>query len=471
MTSSVTTPYKKVVLDIFKDDIASTSTKYYVGLAGTETILQPESIVAGSELWQQKLRHRLISIKTASSTSFVVKSYLWSNRYDNGQGGIIPQFTDVGTDNYYIVNSFNEVFVCVKTGQNIDGSLVASTVEPTRALAIAANGQSKTFRTNDQPSDTTGESGYLWRYIYTLSNVALSLFKTTDWIPVKTIVSETQITQEKIQKLNQDSATAGEIIGFAIDSAGTGYTAAPTITILGNGDSAAFNCLIDEGKIVRVLVDSNGNGIFNHGYGYQYAAASLSSGDAILRPIISQKGLTKDPVDTLRSESLMLQVDFVGDETDTILAQNEFNQICVLRKPKKFTTVDDSDYIASTGNCLKSLTLASGGPTGFQLNEKFNNGGTGIGIVAAKLGDILYYYQTEETGFTAFQEGNSVTGEITGANSAVQVGGVGDPDIDLYSGDILYINNYGAEALQDETDGVDRTENQTEDLRIVFQLG
>ena len=471
MTSSVTTPYKKVVLDIFKNDIADTNTRYYVGLAGTETILQPESIISGSELWEQKLRHRLISIKTASSTSFVVRSYLWSNRYDLGQGGIIPEFTDTGENNFYIVNSSNEVFVCVKTGSNIDGSLVASTVEPTRALAVAANGQSKTFRTNDQPSDTTGESGYLWRYIYTLSNVALSLFKTTDWIPVKTITGETQIVQEKLQKLNQDSAKAGEIIGLSIDSSGTGYTAAPTITILGNGDSAVFTCLIDEGKIVRVLPDSNGNGIFNHGYGYQYATASLSSGDAVLRPIISQKGLSKDPVDTLRSESLMLQVDFVGDETDTILAQNEFNQVCILRKPKKFTTVDDSDFIASTGNCLKSLTLGSGGPTGFQLNEKFNNGGSGRGIVAAKLGDVLYYYQTEETGFTTFQEGNSITGEITGANSSVQVGGVGDPDIDLYSGDILYINNYGAEELQDETDGVDRTENQTEDLRIVFQLG
>lgn len=471
MTSSVTTPYKKVSLSLFRDDIANASSKYYVGLANTETVLEPESQVAGSESWQTKLRHRLISIKTASSTSFVAKTYNWSDRYDQGQGGIIPEFNDIGNNNYYIINSSNEVFVCVKTGQNIDGSLIASTVEPTRAEAVAQNGQSRTFRTLDQPSDDTGESGYLWRYLYTLSNVAESLFKTADWIPVKTITNATQIVQEKLQKLNQDSAQAGEIVRLAIDSAGTGYTTAPTITINGNGDSATFTCKIDEGKIVRVLPDSNGNGIFAHGYGYKYATASLSSGDAVLRPLISQKGLTKDPVETLNAESLMLQVDFVGDETDTILAQNEFNQICVLRKPKKFTTLDDSDFIASTGNCLRTLTVAGGGATGFQLNERFNNGGSARGVVVGKVGDVIYYYQDETTGFEPFQAGNPITGEITGANSSVQGGGVGDPDIDVYSGDILYINNYGAETLGDETDGVDRTENQTEDLRIVFQLG
>lgn len=471
MTSSVTTPYKNLILDLFKDDIAQASNRYYVGLSNSVVTTQPEDKIAESENWEQKVRHRLMSIKTASSTSFVARVYNWSDRYESGQGGIIPEYNTVGNNNFYVVNNSNQVFICVKTGQNIDGSLVASTVEPTRAEAIAQNGQSRTFRTSDQPSDITGESGYLWRYIFTMSNVATASFKTTDWFPVKDIVGSTQIAEESIQKLNQDSSLGGEIVNLAIDSGGTGYTTAPTITIIGNGDSATFTCKIDEGKIVRVLPDSNGNGIFAHGYGYEYATATLSTGDALLRPVISQKGLTKSPVESLLAESLMLQVDFQGDEFDTILAQNEFHQICVLRKPKKFTTVDDSDFIGNTGNCLKSLTLAGGEAAAFQLNEKFNNGGAGRGVVAAIDGDILYYYQTEETGFTPLAELNSITGEVSDATGAVQAAGVGNPDINLYSGDMLYINNYGAEALGDETDGIDRQDTQTEDIRIVFQLG
>jgi hypothetical protein len=38
-----------------------------------------------------------------------------------------------------------------------------------------------------------------------------------------------------------------------------------------------------------------------------------------------------------------------------------------------------------------------------------------------------------------------------------------DPEIDAYSGDILYLNNV--------SEVIDRTSNQTEDIRIVIELG
>jgi hypothetical protein len=48
---------------------------------------------------------------------------------------------------------------------------------------------------------------------------------------------------------------------------------------------------------------------------------------------------------------------------------------------------------------------------------------------------------------------------------------VNNPDIDKYSGEILYINNLGGEGLGTTTTNITRDPNQTEDIRIVIQLG
>jgi len=186
-----------------------------------------------------------------------------------------------------------------------------------------------------------------------------------------------------------------------------------------------------------------------------------------------KNGLNSNPVETLRAKSIMLQADFAGDEFDTILAQNDFNQTGVLRDLKRVGS--DSDFIANTGNALKSLDVnAPSVGTLFTEDEIFKNGGeTAAGKVVYHdtINGKLYYYQDEETNFVPFD--NTIDNTVTGVSSSTSAVFTAEnpPDFDTYSGDILYINNLNALGSGSSTIGITREDTQTEDVRIVIQLG
>jgi hypothetical protein len=46
-----------------------------------------------------------------------------------------------------------------------------------------------------------------------------------------------------------------------------------------------------------------------------------------------------------------------------------------------------------------------------------------------------------------------------------------NPDFDAYSGEILYINNINTDLTTNETVGITRVSSQTEDTKVIIQLG
>lgn len=462
MTSSTTSRFNEVFLDKFKDDLVSDSADYHVFLSRGEELTELPINTSGG-YFQSQARHRMSAIKTLANSSFVIPRVNWTNATQ------YPAYDNNVEDNYHVMNSVNEVFICVEQGQQPDGTPRVSTEEPTTAKAALYSTSGNTG-TTFAPATGITDDGYRWRYLYTLSNVAVSNFLTTDFIPVKRITSTEPLTiiQEEGQRLNQDSARPGEIIGLAIDSGGTGYQTAPTITIVGNGDSASFVCDIDGGKISRVRLDSTGTleGVLTHGTGYDYASVTLSSGDAVLRPILSPPGgLNASAIQSLNASALMLQVDFVGDETDTLIAENDFHQIGLIKDLKTRT----GTAAPNTSLSLKSLTHSSS-ITGAEDKLMVSGDNLSRGKVFSTTATKIYYWQDETTGFTPFDANVSASVNIdTVGNFAFT--GESDSPIDVYSGEILYINNLGAEGEGTPTSGIDRSENQTEDIRIIIQLG
>lgn len=465
MTSAVTNSFRQLELSLLKTDLDSSSPSYHVGIS-RNTVFN-ETLDNSSLYFQAKARQGLQSVKTLSNASYVVAARNWVsetiyNSFDNG----------TGTD-YYVKNDANEVFICIQTARETNGNKKTSTVKPTSALAGAGQPGRRTasFTTSD---------GYVWRWMYQLSNQAIAVFQTTDYLPVKTIGVVGGIPQEVIQKSMQDSSIAGEIIGLAIDSAGVGYPddsagVFPTITITGNGDSASFSCFVTDGKITRVTLDSNGSGKIYHGQNYTYASAKItttSGTGAVLRPIIGPiGGISADPVKALKANTMMFQCSFKGDESGTILAQNDFHQVVVLRGLKKYGS--DSDFVSNTGSALRTLTLSSVSGPGFSEDELIRDG------TETKLGKVLYhetsptdkiyFAQDDTTHFTAFATSDNITGLNSGTTGVVSA--VGNPDFDAFSGEVLYINNIGGEGEGTGTTGIDRGTNQNEDIRIVIQLG
>ena len=476
MSSTATKSLKEVLLNLLKNDIDSDGVNYYVGLGRADVLTEPEDISSVS--FQRKVRSQLMSVKTLASASFVApygvdpssgRKYYLNRVWDS--------YDDDNSNEFYVVNDDNEVFICMQTGREADGSTKPSTVQPTSALASSS---AKSFKTAD--AVTGVEDGYVWRFLYPISNLDLDTYQTNSWIPVKTVdaTSNRQILATVRHLDLQDSAVHGEIIGVAIDSAGaTGeYETAPSITIVGNGTGASFNCDVFGGKITRVRVDSDGAGIFRHGNGYDYANAVLSEGTAKLRPIIAPEGgITKNAIKTLKASDLMLQVDFAGTEFDTILAENDFNQISILRDIKNYVRLADSDFTGNTGLGVKQLTgvtVTTGTKFDDNTDEIFQQAGGGIApkgktVFHDDVAGIIYYYQDEDTGFQEFSSTGSLTNlaETKGADFT----GKANPDFDAFTGDLLYINNVSADGAGAVTIGITREDTQTEDIRIVLQLG
>lgn len=440
MASSITNDMKYTLLNELKLSVDSDN-DYFIGIARSDEFVEPSDI--SSLRFQNQTRCTLQSVKRVSGTSFIVPTVTWTN------GTIYNQYSDGETDQseFYVVNSNREVFICISQSISDTGFVLNSTVEPT---ASEANYTSETFETSD---------GYKWRYLYKISTIDYSRFRTNAHTPVKLVTHSSYIPEEIEQLSFQNNAISGEVLNIVIDSGGTGYETAPTITVRGNGDSAQFVSKIYNGSIVRVDVDSDGLGNFLHGKNYDYADVIVSSGDAKLRPVLSgREGTHGNPVKTLKSNRLMIQTDFVSTENSEIVSENKFRQTVLMRGIKSYGS--DSDYIYTAGNALKSAHLTSVPDTLFNDEILLDVSGEPVAKVFSVDNDnqILYYYNDEETGF------QEISGTLTGKQNietTIQIDELIDPSIDAYSGIICYVNNILP---------VDRSVDQTENVHVVIQV-
>lgn len=442
-TAGITTSLKKLLLNQLEYGIDSD--RYYVALARSNDLDDLVSVKNETLADERTIRNQLHSLKILSKTSMVVPTVEWQSN------DTYVAFDDKNNDltNFYVVNSERDVFVVVQVSKNTDGTSNPSTVEPTRALA---NNSAQTFKTTD---------GYHWKHVHSINTGVYGDFKNLTHLPINKLELTNPTLPEDIISTNlQDSAIAGQIIGIAIDSGGTGYSTVPSITIDGNGNGlASFSATINNGSITKVEIDSDDAGNLLHGAGYDYARVTVDAGDAVLRPIIGPKnGMTADPRDTLFAKSVSMKVDFDNNELTTILAENDFRTVVIMKNVKKYNS--DSDFAGNTGNALNSFTLGSILPgSTFIEDEILTVAGSGQ---SAKVfhwdgANTLYYYQNDSTGYGDFTNGLS----FTVASGGATITAMNDPDINRYSGEILYINNF-AEVARDA--------NQTEDIRLVLEL-
>ena len=448
MSSSITSGGKKLLLNQLKQDIDSSGSNYFIGLSGADS--------SGAGLFNQmKARNELHFVKQVSDNSFVVKTYEWtSGTVYNACDADLPTL-----EKFYVVNSSNEVFLCIETAKSSTGVQQGSTIEPTSALARAYDSLRRSFPTGD---------GYIWRYLYKMSGSAVNRFKTIDFMPVKNVVGIPSSAEEQEQQNLQNNATGGEILGIAIDSAGDGYEFTPRIDITGNGRDASFSAIINNGRIVKIVVDSDAtasNRIL-HGTGYDYAKVVPSSGNALLRPILSPSGgVNRNPVATLKSDKIMIQTTVQGNEDGQIpLAdpENDFKQVALIRNPLEYDST--GKYSGFAANAMNYFTVSAATGT-FTADEIFQQDSTfGKTYWHDTTNSYLYYVQNDSTGYGIFKSGSgfSIT-SVSNTGKGASVDALNDPTIDRYSGDIIYINNLD--------DAITRTSTQNEDFRIVIDLG
>jgi hypothetical protein len=449
----LTNPIKKQVIQDLKTDMDSSGTHYYAVIGrsvqwdSADTV--PTAVNSARE--ERNFRLSLQSAKKVADLTFCVPRYNWSSgaiysAYDDSQVGY-------PTQTYYVMNDENQVYLCIQRGTNLAGQAQVSTVQPTGG-------------TDGVPFDTA--DGYIWKFLYSIGAADATKFMSANYIPVKLQgATDGSSTASEVEQLAiQNAATVGQIIGYAVDSGGAGYTDTPTITIAGNGTLAKAGATVSGGQVSKVtLIDSSGTLMF--GSGYNYATVSVTGGGSPTKPakvraiLGSPLGLGGDPRDDLRSTAIMLNTKPVGDESTDFIVGNDFRQVGIMKNPL-IGGYDSAGalFTDTTAIALKKLNFASV-TSGFVADELITGAISGAKAYVDKVGtNELHYHQTEDTGFTAFNSGEQVT-STAGSGTTAASNHITTPEIDIMSGEVLYIDNRAKVA---------RASDQTEDIKLVIQI-
>ena len=445
------------------------NTIMYLGIGRPQPWANEKSPDAPIDTLQQEYQYwddmlALKRIQASDVTQAVIRRN-WANgkyydAYRHDYDGSAGQGVDIDTGspvpranlfeaNFYVITDEYNVYKCIDNRDSTN-AVVPSIVQPTgRSTSII----------------TTGD-GYQWKYMYTISPADVIKFASTDFMPVKQLASNPGASDAYIdQWLVQDAAVAGTIDRILVTNAGGSYTSAPVVSILGDGTGASANAVIDLGSGEITAIE-----IVNPGSGYTHATIQLSAGGggaggtaiAIISP---QDGHGANPVEELGGYYAMMNcrleyADGAGDFT----VWNDYRRIMVVKEPTNY----GSSVIAtnSTLSAVHSITVSA--VLGTFLEDEQITGGT-----SGAVGDILDMTDNGDSTITirytqlrgdnpsgeVFAIGEEITGNDSGASATVD--SKTNPEVEHYSGDIIYVENRRA---------INRADDQIEDIKIIVEM-
>lgn len=418
----------------FRDDIGTNSTYLYIGRShpwpNSDTdIATPVDTVAA----KNNVHQNMIALKKVaqSDVSHCITRYNWLSgttytAYDD-------QLTTLGTSQYYVITDDLNVYKCLQAGTG------ASVVKPTGQTTNAAN--------------AVESDGYVWKFMYSLSGTQATKFLTSSFIPVNVLTSDDGSLQYQVQT----NAQNGSIHRVVVTAGGSGYTSNPTVTITGNGSSATASATVVGGVVTGISMS-------NIGSGYDEALVEISGGGgsgATARAVISPPGgHGANAADELGGFFVMTNVNLDSAEgSGDFPIDNDYRQLGLIRNPFNHGTTTVSS--ASTLQATRSLTTAA--PTGgtFAVDEIITGGTSGAKAYITSYdstGNIIRYHQDATTGYGTFQASETITN--TGGTSAT-VSSLGDPEVEKFSGEVIYIENRSAVA---------RANSQIEDIKLVLEF-
>jgi hypothetical protein len=462
MTAIVTSSFRVVNAENFKQDVADANTSVYVGIGKSDvwsnaisdtTDTTPTAPVDAldtlGEAYQNMIGMKLIG---TADISHVVPRYTWASdtsyyAWDSDDGSIFDK-------KFYIVTSEFKVYKCIKAGGSV------STIQPTQTL-----------------TDPTAESdGYIWKYMYTISVADAEKFLTTSYMPVKTInveqfnnndaaaeaaLSEADYAQYLNQKASRDSVTAAGIERIEVTVGGT-YSTTPTVTISGDGTGATATAVMSGSGSNQTVASITIN---NKGTNYTVADITFSSGDAGARAVISpERGHGTNPINELGAFFIGLNSQLTGTENGDLTVGNDFRQVTLIRNPKIYGP--GAVATADTLKALRYLDFTSGVTVSdYQVDEIITGGTSGAQAYVVEIDagtGYIYYHQNAKTGYTSFQNGenivgqtSNITGQLEGSNA------LGTPEVHPGTGDIMFLENRNP---------INRTTTQIEDIKVIIEF-
>ena len=457
MPAIITDRFKKEILTSLQADIADSANNYYVtvGRPIDWNVTDEAPIPTNTERTIRDAQTNMTAVKNVEANSFVVPRYTWSlgatyNGYNDNIAGH-------PSNSFYVITDENQVYVCLEGGKNAVGQSVTSTVKPSGTLTTA-------FETAD---------GYRWKFLYSVGALRSSRFLSANYIPVtKFAAFDSDDAADHVEQVGiQNAARPGAVIGYEVLNGGSGYVTVPTITVYGNGISLpARGAATIDGGAVTVVRAADSDGGFAHGRGYTYSHAEVTGGGgtgAKVRTIMGPvKGFGADPRDDLKATAIMFTAKPDGAEGSNWTIGNDFRQVMLVKNILQPDS--DANFVGATGNALKRMEF-SVITAGFTVDNTMLGGTSGAQAYVVRAdSDTVWYIQDSDTQFRAFAEGEVIS-EVSGSGAGVleAVGTDSDSlafvkgDVDLNTGEVMYIDNRAA---------IQRSADQTEDIKIIIQL-
>lgn len=337
---------------------------------------------------------------------------------------------------FYVLTSQWGVYKCLS---NSNGGI--STVEPTQIFTNTAVEES---------------DGYVWKYMYTLSAEERLRFLTSAYMPVKTVPLDNNTLQWQVQ----DDAVDGAIEAVIVESGGSGYSDANTITVTISGDGLGATAIPRINSTTNTISTI---AITSPGSGYTYATVEISDinggTDASAVAMISPPGgHGSDALHELGGSYLILNPRLRTDEGGVLPIDNEFRQIAIIQDPLEHGTSN----IATNSAYNQTLRLTvSESSTNYIQDEIVYQGGS---LATATFTGVVETFDTTNNIVSVTNTTGTVTSDVLiGANTVTSrfVESVTVPGLESYTGILLYTDNIVP---------ITRAADQTEDFKICIRF-
>lgn len=387
------------------------------------------------EVW-----NNMIGAKKVLATDFrhVVPRVQWTanTKYNQWDG------QNVSLANFYILTSNNNVYKCLSNNFSSNSTVMPTTINTSAPVQTA--------------------DGYLWKFMYALSDEEELRFVTDDYMPVKTLSDNDGSLQWQVQT----NAVEGAIYSVKITNPGTNYTNASNLMVYvyGNGTGATATATINTASNTI-----NSISMTAFGSGYTTATVRILGGggaNATAQAIISPEGgHGSNPLYELKGSNLLIDSRIFGTENDKYPPYTQYRQIALVKDPLKYNT-----SVVSTNNAISqtydmstyNYAVGVGVPTDYNVNELVYQGAsysdsTFSARVVQWNANTGIIRTTQYVGQANTTE--SLYGLITTTNKIV--GSISYPELEPNSGQVLYVDNILP---------ITKDPEQIDDLKIVIKF-
>ena len=398
-----------------------------------------------------------------------------------GGGGAIGVQTALGSSalsgsKYYVMNSNYEVFKCLYNGQT-----------PANATGINATYEPKTSPTAGQGTYANGlftesATGYIWKYMYTLSTADVIAFLSSDFLPMGTYAGPAAVDGAVHIAVIKDGGanmpTNGTVY-VGVDGDGTGAIVKIT-TSAGGAISSVEMQAAGTGYTYGSVRLVNGNVYTDTGLSNAATIAANATGavEVIMSP---EGGHGADLAAEFFAKRVMTNVRLTYAEgSGDFPVDNDFRRIGIIQDPYNYGTTTVATATTLRGTAAVKLT----GSGDYTIDEEITqtvSGGTAKGRVVSwdSTNGILKYFQspdlhTHNGKVLAFDHAsNNVTGATSSTARPIDANqdtaladisftdGKANPEIAPNSGDIVYIENRRQ---------ITRAADQIEDIKLVIEF-